>query len=415
MRDSRVVVTGLGAVTPVGIGVENTWEALLAGRSGVKTITRFDVSSFPTQFAAEVTDFDPREFMEFREAKRAARFTQLATAATKQAIQDAALDLSKEDLTRVGVEMGTGIGGIDIIQEQTIIFREQGWRRVNPTILPILISNAGACHIAISLGITGPTESPVAACATGVVAIGHGLRLLQLGQVDVVLAGGTDAVVSPLGLAAFGRLGALSTRNAEPEKACRPFDAQRDGTVMGEGAAALVLETLEHAERRNAPILAEVLGYGITEDAYHVAAPDPTGAGAARAMSLALADAGVQPDEVDYIVPHGTSTLLNDVSETNACKITFGERAYRIPISSNKSMIGHMFGGAGAISTVIAVLAIRDDIVPPTINLEHPDPECDLDYVPNKARHVRVDTAIANAFGFGGQNATLVVRRPDGV
>lgn len=415
MKNTRVVVTGMGAITPVGIGVEDTWKALLAGRSGVKMITRFDVSNFPTQFAAEVSDFDPREFMDFREAKRTARFTQFAVAAIQQAIQDSALDLSREDLTRVGIEMGTAIGGINIIEEQTIILHQKGYRRVNPTVLPVLIANAGACHIAISLGVRGPTESPVAACATGVVAIGQALRWLQSGEVDVMLAGGAEAVTTRLGLAAFSRLGALSTRNAEPEKACRPFDAERDGTVMGEGAAALVLETLEHARRRNAPILAEVLGYGISEDAYHIAAPDPTGKGAARAISLALADAGIQPAEVDYIVPHGTATLLNDVSETRACKIVFGERAYRIPISSNKSMIGHMFGGAGAISTVIAILAIRDGIVPPTINLEHPDPECDLDYVPNDARHVRVDTAIANAFGFGGQNATVVVRRVDGV
>jgi 3-oxoacyl-[acyl-carrier-protein] synthase II len=411
MKKSRAVVTGMGAVTPVGIGVENTWNALLAGRSGVRRITRFDVTDFPTQFAAEVSDFDPRDYMDFREAKRTARFTQFAAASTREAIQDAALDLSKEDMTRVGIEMGTGIGGIGIVQDQTLIFHQEGFRRVNPTILPILLANAGACHIAISLGIKGPTEAPVAACATGIVAVGQALRLLQAREVDVVLAGGTDAVISPLGVAAFSRLGALSTRNAEPEKACRPFDAERDGTVMGEGAAALVLETLEHAQRRNAPILAEVLGYGLTEDAYHVAAPDPTGEGAARAMSLALADAGVQPDEVDYIVPHGTSTPLNDVSETRACKITFGERAYRIPISSNKSMIGHMFGGAGAISTVVAILAMRDGMVPPTINLENPDPECDLDYVPNKARKIDVATAISNAFGFGGQNATVVVRR----
>jgi len=415
MKNSRVVVTGMGAITPVGIGVEDTWKALLAGRSGVKTITRFDVSNFPTQFAAEVSEFDPREFMDFRQAKRTARFTQFAVGATQQAIQDSALDLSKEDLTRVGIEMGTAIGGINIIEEQTIILHQKGYRRVNPTVLPVLIANAGACQIAISLGVRGPTESPVAACATGIVAIGQALRWLQSGEVDVMLAGGAEAVTTRLGLAAFSRLGALSTRNAEPEKACRPFDAQRDGTVMGEGAATLVLETLEHAQRRNAPILAEVLGYGISEDAYHIAAPDPTGEGAARAISLALADAGIQPDEVDYIVPHGTATPLNDVSETRACKIVFGERAYRIPISSNKSMIGHMFGAAGAISTVIAILAIRDGIVPPTINLEHPDPECDLDYVPNKARDVRVDTAIINAFGFGGQNATLVVRRVDGV
>ena len=414
MKNNRVVVTGLGAVTPVGVGVENTWKALLAGRSGVKRITRFDVSDLPTQFAAEVTDFDPTDYMEYREARRAARFTQFAVAATQQAIQESGLDLSEEDMTRVGIEMGTAIGGIDIVQEQTIIYHEKGYRRVNPTLLPALLANSGACHIAISLGIKGPTESPVAACTTGVVAIGQALRQLQSGKVDVMLAGGAEALTSPLGLAIFARIGAASTRNTEPEKACRPFDAERDGTVMAEGAAAVVMETLEHAQRRNAPILAELLGYAITEDAYHIAAPDPTGDGAARAMSLALADAGVQPDEVDYIVPHGTGTPLNDVSETRACKTVFGERAYRIPISSNKSMIGHLFGAAGAISTVIAILAIRDGIVPPTINLEHPDPECDLDYVPNVARKADVTTALSNSFGFGGHNSVLVLRKYSG-
>ena len=411
MEKNRVVVTGMGAVTPVGIGVENTWKALLAGRSGIKRITRFDVSDFPTQFAGEIVDFDVSQFMDFREAKRTARFTQLAVAATREAIQVATLNLSREEPTRVGIAIGSAIGGIDVIEEQARVFHEKGMRRVNPTILPIVLANAAACHVAISLGVKGPTHSPVAACATGTVAVGEALRLLQSGLVDVVLAGGTEAATCPLGLVAFSRLGALSTRNQEPEKACRPFDAQRDGTVMGEGAAVLVMETLEHAQRRSAPILAEVLGYGFTEDAYHIAAPDPTGDGAARAIGLALADAGIAPDEIDYIAPHGTATPLNDVSETLACKTVFGERAYRIPISSNKSMLGHLLGAAGAVSAIVAVLAIRDEIVPPTINLEYPDPQCDLDYVPNQARQVRVDTAMANAFGFGGQNATVIVRR----
>ncbi len=415
MKQKRVVVTGMSAITPVGIGVEDTWKAMLAGRSGVKRITRFDVSDFPTQFAAEVTDFDPKNFMDFREAKRSARFTQFALAAAREAIQDSALDLSKEDMTRVGLEIGTAIGGIDLIEEQAITFHQKGLGRINPTFVPLVIANAAPCHIAILLGIKGPTSSPVAACATGTVAIGQALCRLQSGEVDVMLAGGTECATSPLALAAFSRLGALSTRNAEPEKACRPFDAERDGTVMGDGAAVLVMETLEHAQRRGAPVRAEVLGYAFTEDAYHIAAPDPTGDGAARAMRLALANAGISPDEVDYIVPHGTGTPLNDVSETQACKMIFGERAYRIPISSNKSMMGHLLGAAGAVSTIVAVLAIRDGLVPPTINLEHPDPQCDLDYVPNKARQVRVDTAIANAFGFGGQNATVVVRRVHGI
>ena len=409
----RVVITGMGAITPVGIGVDSTWKALLAGQSGVKRITRFEVTNFPTQFAAEVEGFEPTKYMEFKEAKRMARFSQFAVAATREALQHAGLDLSKEDLTRVGVEMGTAIGGIDLIEEQTITFHERGPGRVNPTMIPIIIANAAACHIAIMLGIKGPTNSPVAACATGTVAVGQALRQLQWGYADVMICGGTEAATTPLAVAAFSRLGALSTHNQEPQKACRPFDAQRDGTVMGEGAAVMVMETLEHAQRRGAPIIAEVMGYALTEDAYHIAAPDPTGDGPARAMRLALHDAGVWPDDVDFIVPHGTGTPLNDVSETKACKTVFGERAYRIPISSNKSMVGHLLGAAGSVSAVVAALAIRDGRIPPTINLEHPDPECDLDYVPNHSRQVRVNTAIASAFGFGGQNATVVLRRPE--
>ena len=413
MNNKRVVVTGMGAITPIGIGVDDTWKALLAGRSGVRTITSFDVTDFATQFAAQVTDFDANDYMDFREARRTARFTQYAVAATHEAIQDSGLDLAKEELTRVGVQMGTAIGGVDIITQQTIVFHEKGYRRVNPVLIPELLANSGACHIAIKLGIRGPTESPVAACATGVVAVGQALRLLQRGEADVMLAGGSEYATTPLGIAAFGRIGVLSTYNEDPPRACRPFDAQRDGTVMGEGAAVLVMETLQHAVQRNAPILAEVLGYATTEDAHHIAAPDPSGDGAARAISLALTDAHVSPVEIDYIAPHGTGTPLNDLSETRACKAVFGERAYRIPISSNKSMVGHMFGGAGAISSIVAILAMRDGIVPPTLNLDHPDPDCDLDYVPNQARKVRVDTAIVNAFGFGGQNATAVFRRAD--
>ena len=413
MSNRRAVITGMGAITPVGLNVADTWQSLVAGRSGVRTVTQFDISEFPTKFAAEVRDFDPCNYMDFKSARRTARFTQFSVAATQEAVRASALDFSKEDMTRVGISLGTAIGGILVIEEQIRIFSEKGYRRINPTVLPILLANSPACHVAISLGVKGPTTSPVAACATGVVAVGEALRHLQSGRVEVMLAGGSDAAVSPLGMAAFARIGATSTRNDEPEKACRPFDAERDGTVMGEGAVVLTMETLDHARRRNAPILAEVLGFGLTEDAYHIAAPDPTGDGAARAMSLALADAGLSPDDVDYIVPHGTGTPLNDVAETRACRTAFGERAYRIPISSNKSVLGHMLGAAGAVSTMVAVQAIREGIMPPTINLEHPDPDCDLDYVPRTAREARVDVAIANGFGFGGQNATVVVRGVD--
>jgi len=413
MEKNRVVVTGMGAVTPLGIGVEETWRGLLAGRSGVRRITRFDATDFPTQFAAEIVGFDARDYMGFREAKRTARFTQFATVASQEAIRDAGLDFSKEDTTRVGLEIGTAIAGIDIAEEQSIILSQRGLNRVNPTMVPLVIANAAPCHIAITYGIRGPTNSPVAACATGIVSIGQALRSLQLGEVDVVIAGGTESVITPLAIAAFSRLGAMSQHNSEPEKACRPFDAQRDGTVIGEGAAVVVMETLEHAQKRGARIAAEVLGYGFTEDAYHIAAPDPTGEGAARAITTALRNARISPAEIDYIIPHGTGTQLNDASETKSYKIAFGERAYRIPISSNKSMMGHLLGAAGAISTIIAILAIRDGIAPPTANLEHPDPECDLDYIPNQPRRMRVDAAMANAFGFGGQNASVVVGRAD--
>ncbi len=410
MEIRRVVVTGLGAVTPIGIGIENTWQALLAGKSGARRITRFDPSDYPTQFVAEVVDFDPTQYMDFREAKRTARFTQFGLVAAQEAVRHAALDLASEDMTRVGIQLGTAIGGIDVVQELTLTFHEQGLRRVNPTVVPVLIPSAGACHVAIALGIKGPTSCPVAACATGIVAVGDALRLLQRGDVDVVFAGGTEGSLSPLDVAAFSRLGTLSTYNDEPTRACRPFDATRNGTLMAEGAAVLVLETLEHAQHRNAPILGEVLGYALTEDAYHIAAPDPSGDGPARSMALAIADSGLRPQDIDYIVPHGTGTTLNDISETRAIKTVFGPHAYRIPISSNKSMLGHMLGAAGAISTAVAILAIRDQIIPPTINLENPDPECDLDYVPGHARKATLRTAMANAFGFGGQNASVVVR-----
>ena len=414
MERKRVVVTGLGAITPLGLNVEDTWQALLAGHSGVRRISRYDPAELPTQIAAEVVNFDPVKFMDFKDAKRAARFTQFALASTYEALKAARLDLEREDRTRVGVAMGTAIGGADIMEEQTMIFHEHGIRRINPVLVPILLPSSGACQVAISVGARGPTTCPVAACATGTVAIGDALRCLQHGETDVMIAGGAESALSALDVGAFSRIGALSVHNDEPEKACRPFDAKRDGTVLAEGAAVLVMETLQHALERGAPILAEMAGYSLTEDAYHIAAPEPTGEGAARAMSRALADGGIAPAQVNYIVPHGTGTPLNDVAETKACKLTFGEHAAAIAIGSIKSMIGHMLGAAGSISTVAAVLAIRDDIVPPTINLEYPDPECDLDYVPNVARKMRVDVALANAFGFGGQNATVVVRRYKG-
>ncbi len=410
----RVVITGMGAMTALGLSVADFWQGALEGRSGVGPITGFDTSDYEVKIAASVKDFEPGDFIDKKEAKRMARFTQLALAAIYQALEAAALDLTKEDPNRVGLEIGNAIGGLGLIEEQAQILQAQGPRRVKPTFVPMIIANMAPCHAAILLGIKGPANSPVAACATGTVAIGEALRRLQRGDVEVIIAGGTESATTPLGVTAFGRLGALSRRNDEPEKACRPFDAERDGTVIGEGAAVVVMETLEHAQRRQAPILAEVAGYGFTVDAYHVAAPDPQGDGAARAMSLALADAGLSPTEIDYICAHGTGTPLNDISETLAIKTAFGEAAYRVAISSIKPLVGHMLGGAGAISVITVVKAIQENIIPPTINLDNPDPQCDLDYVPCQARPAQVRAAIANAFGFGGQNATVVVRQFDG-
>ena len=411
IKGNRVVITGMGAITPVGLNVADFWQGVIAGRSGVGPITQFDTSQHPTKIAASVNGFDPTNYVNRREARRMARFTQFALAATYEALKDASLDLDREDLTRVGLEIGSAVGGIGVIEEQSLRLRDGGPRRINPIFAPSVIINIAPCHIAVLLGIKGPANAPVAACATGVVAIGEATRRLQRGDVDVMIAGGTESAMTPLAVVAFSRLGALSTRNDEPERACRPFDADRDGTVMGEGAAIVVLETLEHALRRGAPIQAEVVGYGFTEDAYHIAAPEPSGDGAARAMSLALADAGLSPEEMGYICAHGTGTVLNDTSETIAIKTTLGEAAYKVPISANKSMIGHLFGAAGSISVITVVKAIQEGVIPPTINLDNPDPECDLDYVPNVARQATVDAAIANAFGFGGQNATLAVQR----
>ncbi len=407
----RVVITGMGAVTPVGLSVKEFWESIVAGRSGVGPVTSFDVEGFPTRIAAEVKGFDPANYMEPRQMKRMGRFIQFAMASAQMAVGDAGLALEKEDPTRIGLEIGSAAGGIGIIEEQTLVLVQEGLRRVKVTALPSMLISMAPCQVAIVLGIKGPTNSPVAACATGVVAVGEAARRLKWGEVDVAIAGGTESLMTPLVIVVFSRVGALSTRNEEPEKACRPFDAQRDGTVMGEGAAVLVLETWEHAQRRGARIYGEVLGYGYTQDAYNVAAPDPTGDGAARAMSLAIREAGLSPSEIDYIACHGTATVLNDISETKAIKEVFGPLAYKVPISANKSMVGHMLGAAGAISIVATIKAMEESLIPPTTNLDTPDPECDLDYVPNVARPARVDTGLINAFGFGGQNASLVIRK----
>ena len=340
-----------------------------------------------------------------------ARFGQFALASVRMALEDAGLDMGREDGARVGLEVGSAAGEVGLIEEQALILSQEGVRRVKATALPSILINMAPCQIAISLGIKGPASAPVAACATGVVAVGEATRRLQRGDVEVMIAGGCESTMTPLVIVAFSRIGILSTRNEEPERACRPFDADRDGTVMSEGAAVVVLESLEHAAKREARIYAEVLGYGCTADAYHLAAPDPDGDGAARAMSQALSEAKMNPSEVDHIASHGTGTVLNDPSETKAIKAVFGDYAYRVPISSNKSMVGHMFGAAGSISIIATAKAMEDSLLPPTINLETPDPECDLDYVPNVARPARVDVGLINAFGFGGQNGSLLIKK----
>lgn len=411
--DRRVVITGLGAITPLGNDVDTYWDAAIAGRSGVGYITRFDSSECPAKIAAEVKDFDPLDHMDRREAKRSSRFTQFARAAGGMALREAEIDLSGEDPTRVGLEIGSAVGGLSVIEEQAYILQEQGPRRIHPTVLPAVLLSSAACQMAISLGIKGPASAPVAACATGVIAVGEAMRRLQRGDVDVMIAGASESAVSPLAFTALARLGALSPNNHDPQGASRPFDANRNGFVMGEGAAVVVLETLRHALGRGARILGEVMGYGFTADAYHLAAPDPDGDGAARAMTMAIQDSGLSPDDVDHICSHGTSTPLNDVAETKAIKTVFGEKARTTPINSIKSMIGHLLGAAGAISVVTSAKVIEKGIIPPTINLRTPDPECDLDYVPLVARRARVDTVMVNAFGLGGQNGVLLMRRFD--
>jgi 3-oxoacyl-[acyl-carrier-protein] synthase II len=409
--ERRVVVTGMGMVSPLGLSVEETWQALLAGRSAVSAITDFSTEGFPTRMAAQVRGFDALDYLGQKDARRAGRFAQFAAAAASEAILQAKLDFEREDRTRVGLQIGNAIGGLPVIEDQTITLREKGPRRINPVFVPTVIVSAAPCLLAVLWGIKGPTHAPAAACATGIVAIGEAMRNLRWDDADVMLAGGTESTITPLALAAFSRLGALSTRNDDPAHACRPFDASRDGTVIGEGAAVMVLETAQHALRRGAPILAEVLGYGLTEDGFHMTAPDPNGDGAIRAMRLALADAGVEPADVDCIVAHGTGTPLNDVAETRAIHAVFGSHAHRLLITSNKGAIGHTLGAAGAVSSVIGAKAILEGLVPHTINLEAPDPECDLDYVPHQPRHAQVKTVLVNAIGFGGQNASLILRR----
>lgn len=408
---TRVVVTGLGAITPLGNDVERTWRGLVEGCSGVRPITAFDASALSTRIAANVQGFEPGEYLDAKEARRLSRFIQYGVAAATEAVRQSGLDFAREDLTRCGVEVGSALGGAELIEEQRLVLDKRGPRAVNPSLITAILINSGASAIAIRYGLRGPLSVPVAACATGVVAIGEAYRRLLHGEADVMIAGGADSILTPLAIVGFGRLGALSAKNDAPERACAPFSADRDGTVVGEGAGVVVIETLDHARARGGDILAEIVGYGLTSDAYHLAAPDPEGKGAAAAMRLALAGDGLTNGDLGWICAHGTGTQLNDLAETVAIKRLFGDAAYRIPTSSIKGGLGHMLGAAGALSVVAAVMATRTRVIPPTINYTMPDLQCDLDYVPNTARDADVKYAMANGFGFGGQNAALLVKR----
>jgi 3-oxoacyl-[acyl-carrier-protein] synthase II len=408
----RVVVTGLGAVTPIGNNVKDFWSNLVSGVSGIDVIKRFDpvAIGLPVIIAGEVKNLNPEQFLDSKELKRMSDFVKFAVIAAKEAIQDSGLELDKIDLTKAGVIVGTGIGGLRDIEEQQKVVMEKGVRRVSPFFIPSGISNMASGYISIEFGFKGPNSCVVTACATGTHSIGDAFKIIQRGDADIMIAGGTESAITPLGIAGFANMKALSTRNDEPQKASRPFDAERDGFVMGEGAGILVLEELEHAKKRGAKIYAEVVGYGLTGDAYHITAPCADADGAKRVIMMALNDARVSPDEVDYINAHGTSTPLNDKIETLAIKEVFKDHAYKLKVSSNKSMIGHLLGAAGAVEAVATVLTIKNGVIPPTINYEHPDPECDLDYVPNKAIEYPVKVAISNSFGFGGTNACLAFK-----
>ncbi len=407
----RVVVTGVGLVSPLGIGTEETWQALLEGRSGVAPITAFDASAFPCRIAAEVKGFQPENYIERKEVRRMGRFIHFAIAATEFAVKASGLKMTEEDPERVGVYIGSGIGGFEVIEREFETLLQHGPKRISPFFIPATIINLAAGHVSIRLGAKGPNSATATACTTGAHAIGDSFKIIQRGDADVMICGGAEAPICRMGIGGFAAMRALSTRNDEPERASRPWDKNRDGFVVGEGAGLLILEELEHARRRGAPILAEIVGYGMSGDAFHITAPCEDGDGACRVMQYAIRDAGIEPSQVDYINAHGTSTDVGDRVETIAIKRCFGEHAYRLAVSSTKSMTGHLLGGAGGLEAGITVLAIRDQIAPPTINYEVPDPDCDLDYVPNKARPMTIEYALSNSFGFGGTNGCLAFKR----
>ncbi|GIK38804.1 MAG: 3-oxoacyl-[acyl-carrier-protein] synthase 2 [Chloroflexota bacterium] len=407
----RVVITGMGMVSPLGNNLATTWAAMMRGECAVEPITKFDTTGFPCTVAAFVKDFDPTQYMDKRDARRMASFLHFAVAAAQEAMADAGLDMSREDPERVGIEIGSAIGGADVVEGERLNLEQQGLKKVNPATIPALLINMPGCYIAINNNIRGPVNASVTACATGISGIGEGMRRIVWGDADVMLAGGTESAITPLTVGAFGRLTALTKRSDTPKKAITPFDANRDGTVVGEGAGVVVLESLEHAQARGARILAEVKGYALTSDAFHISSPRDDGSSQVRAMRRALQDGGLEPQQVDYIGAHGTGTPLNDAIETKAIKLVLGEAAYDVAISSIKSMTGHTLGAAGALSAIATVKAMHAGYLPPTINLETPDPECDLDYIPNEPRQAEVKVAMVNGFGFGGQNASIVLQK----
>jgi 3-oxoacyl-[acyl-carrier-protein] synthase II len=409
----RVVVTGLGCVSPVGNNVKDTWQALLAGKSGAAPITTFDASAHKTKFAAEVKGFDPAALFGSRDARKMDRFTQFATAATLEALAHSNLTIDESNRDRVGILIGTGIGGINTLIEQYEVMKQRGPDRVSPFLIPMMISDGAAGNIAIRVGARGPNMSVATACASGTNALGEAVEMIRRGAADAMIAGASESAINAIAMAGMNVMTALSTRNDDPQKASRPFDKDRDGFVMGEGAGILILESLEYAQARGANILCEFTGYGTTDDAHHISAPAEDGAGAVNSMRLAAESAGLGLDEIDYINAHGTSTYLNDKSETTAIKTLFGEQAYKIPVSSTKSMTGHLLGASGALEAVISSMVLVDNTLPPTINYETPDPVCDLDYVPNQPRSAQPRNVMSNSFGFGGHNATLILSRFD--
>lgn len=407
----RVVITGIGWITPLGFTKEQVWQALCNGESAGDFITTFDTTNFDSKIAAQVKDFDPQNYMDKKESRRMDRFVQFALAAAGQAIKDSGLDLGKENKEKIGVIVGSGIGGMQTIENQFKRLGEGGPGRISPFLIPMLITNMAGGQISISYGIKGPNFSIVTACATAAHCIGEATEIIKRGDADVIVSGGTEAAITPLGYGGFCSMKAMSTRNDDPKRASRPFDKERDGFLMGEGAGIIILEELEHAKARGAQIYAEVAGYAATGDAFHMSAPEPTGEGATRAIQLALERSGIGINEIDYINTHGTSTPLGDKIETQAIKKVFGDHSYKMSVGSTKSMTGHLLGAAGAVEAIICALAIKEKIVPPTINLENPDPDCDLDYIPHKARTLEVKVALSNSFGFGGHNAVLILKK----